>query len=99
MLLAVLALAAGWRVPPPLGRRAFVAAVTGAASSALPLRPVSASGDKQYDKKYEACISQCTYEKLKIAKGVGQVEVMSRTDAFAACKPECREKLGRPKKN
>ena len=42
------------------------------------------------DKKaFESCMSKCVYEATKITKGVGQVEVMGRTEAFAACKPKC----------
>lgn len=34
-------------------------------------------------------LSKCVYDKTKITKGVGQVEVMGRAEAFTACKPKC----------
>ena len=69
-----------------VSRRACVAALGGASSAALlPLRPALADEKKDF----ESCMSKCVYEATKITKGVGQVEVMGRAEAFAACKPKC----------
>ena len=66
------------------------------------LRPAHADGGKD-DKKFQACLSQCVYEATKITKGIAQVEVMSRAEAFATCKPKCATSkdqllIGQPKK-
>ena len=65
------------------------AAFSAAAVAAVSLPPRIASADSKYDKKFEACLSQCVYETTKITKGVGQVEVISRSEAYATCKPKC----------
>ena len=78
-------------------------AVLGACSAAVAtLRPAHADGGKD-DKKFQACLSQCVYEATKITKGIAQVEVMSRAEAFATCKPKCATSkdqllIGQPKK-
>ena len=77
------------------------AAVAGvAASLLLPSRAVQAAS--KYDKDFESCLSKCLYEKTKITKGIAQVEVISRSEAYAQCKPKCatsKEQLliGKPK--
>jgi len=48
-------------------------------------------------------LSKCLYEKTKITKGIGQVEVVSRADAMLECKPKCATSkaqllIGQPKK-
>ncbi len=58
------------------------------AATALAL-PRAARADGKYDKKFESCLSQCVYEQTKIAKGIAKVEVVSRTEAYAICKPQC----------
>ena len=63
------------------------AAIGGAAALLLPTTAVFAA-DK-YDKAFEECLSKCVYMKTKIAKGIAQVEVVSRADAFKECKKEC----------
>ena len=53
--------------------------------------------------QFEECLSKCVYEQTKITKGVGKVEVVSRTEAYGICKPKCATSkeqllLGQPKK-
>ena len=88
LLLSLLALGAeALRVPAGVSRRTCLAAVLGGASSAALISPRPALANEKKD--FEACMSKCVYEATKITKGVGQVEVMGRTEAFAACKPKC----------
>ena len=88
LLLSLLALGAeALRVPVGVSRRTCLAAALGGASSAALISPRPALADEKKD--FEACMSKCVYEATKITKGVGQVEVMGRTEAFAACKPKC----------
>ena len=63
---------------------------------------IAAQGSK-YDKDFDNCLSKCIYEKTKIAKGIAQVEVVSRADAIAECRPKCATSkaqlmIGQPKK-
>ncbi len=63
---------------------------------------VHADGSKT-DKSFTECLSKCLYEKTKITKGIGQVEVVSRADAMLECKPKCATSkaqllIGQPKK-
>ena len=72
------------------------------AATALAL-PRAARADGKYDKKFESCLSQCVYEQTKIAKGIAQVEVVSRSEAMASCKQKCATSkdqllIGQPKK-
>ena len=72
------------------------------------MRQISQSGPdtevkSKYDKKFESCLSQCVYEQTKIAKGIAQVEVVSRSEAMASCKQKCATSkdqllIGQPKK-
>lgn len=64
-------------------------AVASGSLAALVLPSQSAHAASKYDKAFDDCLSKCVYEKTKITKGVGQVEVVSRADAFAECKPKC----------
>merc|ERR1719217_1139704 len=74
---------------PVTSRRAAVGRL--APALLLPWLPNAASAaDKS--KAFTNCVSNCVYEKTKITKGIAQVEVMSREEAFAVCKPECRKK-------
>ena len=88
-LCAVLAgLACGLKLPAAtvFSRRAAFAAAVGASSTLLqPPRPAMADSKKDF----ESCISKCVYEATKITKGVAQVDVMPRSEAFAMCKPKC----------
>ena len=77
---------AGMRIGATMNRRACATAAFGLASTALP----AVADDKEKNKKkFEACLSLCVYEATKITKGIGQVEVMGRPEAFAMCKPKC----------
>ena len=92
LLLLVLALFAaavnGLRVEHALGRRsAILSAAT--ALTALRPAPARAGGTGKDDKAFQSCISQCVYTETKISKGIAKVEVMSRTEAYAKCKPQC----------
>lgn len=65
-------------------------------------RRIAAEGTKS-DKKFQECVSKCVYEETKITKGIAKVEVVSRTEAYAICKPKCATSkeqllLGQPKK-
>ena len=63
-------------------------------ATSLALQPHAALADSKEDKAYQSCLSQCVYEATKITKGIGQVEVMSRQEAFGICKPKCaRDRL------
>ena len=107
-LLAILAAAAAVRVAVPAPPRAAAVSTRRAALAALPMaaalsRPRAALADSKYDKKFESCLSLCVYEQTKIAKGIAQVEVVSRSEAMATCKSKCatsKEQLmiGQPKK-
>ena len=85
VLFALLGAAQGLRIGSACGRRS---AVAGAA--ALFLRPAqpALAGDGKDDKAFQTCLSQCVYETTKITKGIGQVEVTGRAEAFAMCKPK-----------
>ena len=102
MLLLLAAAVSGFRAPSGATRRSVLSGACAAAS--LSLFPTQqAAADGKYDKKFEACVSQCLYEQTKITKGVAKVEVMSRAEAYAVCKPKCatsKEQLliGQPKK-
>ena len=83
-----------------LGRRGAVLGAC-AATTLRPAAPARAEGKD--DKKFQSCLSTCVYEQTKITKGIAKVEVMSRTEAFAFCKPKCATSkdqllLGQPKK-
>ena len=98
--LSLIASASGWTLPAleQPSRRTAGAGV--AASLLLPSRAVQAAS--KYDKDFESCLSKCLYEKTKITKGIAQVEVISRSEAYAQCKPKCatsKEQLliGKPK--
>jgi ribosomal protein L24E len=86
-----------------LGRRAAVGLCSAAFAGAPLLRPANAASSGKYDKKFEECLSKCVYDVTKITKGIGQVEVTSRTEAYGICKPKCATSkdqllLGQPKK-
>ena len=70
-----------------LGRRG---AVLGACAATVlrPNAPARADGGKS-DKKFQECLSKCVYEETKITKGIAKVEVVSRSEAYAICKPKC----------
>ena len=107
LLLALLAAATAVRVGVATPRVAAAATrrhllPISIAATALAL-PRAARADGKYDKKFESCLSQCVYEQTKIAKGIAQVEVVSRSEAMATCKSKCatsKEQLmiGQPKK-
>ena len=83
-----------------MGRRA---AVLGACSAALRPAARASAADGKDDKKFQSCLSLCVYGETKIAKGIAQVEVVSRSEAFAKCKKKCATNkdqllLGQPKK-
>lgn len=89
---AMLQVGRGWRVPPPttsLGRRA---AVGGGIAAALLPSTRAAHADSKYSKEFETCLSKCVYEQTKITKGIGKVEVMSRTEAYGMCKPKVKRR-------
>ena len=104
--LALVAPASALRLPPaPSGLSTRRAAVSAAAAAALlPGAAFAASKDgTKKDKKFEECLSQCVYTQTKITKGIGEVEVMSRKEAYGICKPQCATSkeqllLGQPKK-
>ena len=90
VLLGLVAACEALRVPAAssLGRRAVIG--TSAAALLLPrVSHAAGSGNSKDDKKYQECLSNCVYEATKITKGVAQVEVKSRTEAYAECKPKC----------
>ena len=110
LLLLCISSVAGWRATPPpaavapaaLGRRAAVALPVAVGAAFLRQSPARADDKSKYDKKFEKCISECVYEKTKIAKGIAEVEVVSRSEAMAVCKPQCAKSkeqllLGKPK--
>jgi hypothetical protein len=91
-LLLITACVSGWRVPPPAvtaacSRRAMLPAAVGLAFSGR--LPAGADDKSKYDKKFQACLSQCVYEQMKISKGIAEVELISQKDAIASCKPKC----------
>lgn len=92
VLLSLLGVTRGLRAPAPRVSRSAV--VSGACSAiALPWLPRRATAaDKKYSKKFEECLSKCVYDKTKIAKGIGKVEVMDRPEAFKLCKVQCATK-------
>ena len=103
LLLAFSSIAHGLRISHTASRRG---AVLGACAAATTLQPVArahaAEGQKD-DKKFQSCVSLCVYEQTKISKGIAQVEVISRTEAYAICKPKCATSkdqllIGQPKK-
>ena len=91
MLLLALALfaavASGLRIDLRTRRGAVLGACT-AAVTLQPLRPAFAEGSKS-DKKFQECLSKCVYQQTKITKGIAQVEVIGRSEAYAICKPKC----------
>ena len=88
LIVVIVAAASGLRIEH-LGRRSAVLAACTAASTTLrPIAPARAGGGKD-DKKFQECLSKCVYEQTKIAKGIAKVEVVSRTEAYAICKPQC----------
>jgi len=102
LVLALVATACGLQLD--MGRRC---AARGAACVVLagltPLAPVRAAEGTKSDKKFQECVSKCVYEETKITKGIAKVEVVSRTEAYAICKPKCATSkeqllLGQPKK-
>ena len=96
LLVALLiAPASGLRVPTWCSRRD---ALVAASSACLLPTPALAVGDAKYDeskykKKFQDCLSKCIYEKTKIAKGIAQVEVIPRDQAFAECKVQCKKEV------
>ena len=81
------ALQLGGVSPQRASRRA---AVGFAALAVLPhAARAGGSGNTKDDKAFQECLSKCVYEKTKITKGIAQVEVVSRTEAYAECKPKC----------
>ena len=76
---------AGRASPATLGRRAVLPLIP--AALLLPTH-ARASGD---EKKYTACMSTCMYDELKIAKGIGEVEVKPRDEVTAECKLKCKD--------
>ena len=85
LLLACLAaLAHGLQTNHALGRRAVLGAC-----AATVLQPARVRAADKNDKKFQDCLSNCVYEQTKIAKGIAKVEVVSRTEAYALCKPKC----------
>ena len=93
--------AMGWRphLEQHMARRN---AIVGAASL-LSTLPRACNAASKYDKDFDNCLSKCVYEKTKITKGIAQVEVISRAEAFAECKPKCAKSkeqlmIGQPKK-
>ena len=52
----------------------------------------AAHADSKYSKEFETCLSKCVYEQTKITKGIGKVEVMSRTEAYGMCKPKVKRR-------
>ena len=103
VLLSVLSAAVhGLHVEAPGRRSAVLGACAAATALQLPT-PARADAGKKDDKKFQQCLSECVYETTKIAKGIAKVEVTSRTEAYALCKPKCATSkdqllLGQPKK-
>lgn len=65
--------------------------------------PALADDKSKTDKKFISCISECVYDQQKIAKGIGEVEYVTKKDALALCKPKCAKSpeqllTGKPKK-
>ena len=93
VLIAWAAAASSLQLPAPAGRPS---AVSLGRRAVLPLLPAAlllptqarAEGD---EKKYAACMSTCMYDELKIAKGIGEVEVKPRDEVTAECKVKCKE--------
>lgn len=77
---------------------ALTALAAAAAAAAPPLAPARAIANimpakvNDKGKEYTECLSTCVYESTKITKGIGKVEVVSREEAYAACKPKCADK-------
>lgn len=108
LLLCISSVASLLVVPPAAvatascSRRAAVALPAAISAAFLGQLPARADDKSKYDKKFEKCLSMCVYEKTKIAKGIGEVEVVSRSEAMAVCKPQCAKSkeqllLGTPK--
>ena len=64
--------------------------VLGCSSSAF-LHASGVWAASKYDKAFDECLSKCVYEETKITKGIGKVEVKTRSDSFAVCKPKVQE--------
>ena len=77
---------------------ALTALAAAAAAAAPPLAPARAIANimpakvNDKGKEYTECLSTCVYESTKITKGIAKVEVVSREEAYAACKPKCADK-------
>ena len=88
MLLVCLAASAALRLPAQqMSRRGAIGL---AAATALPGAVHAGNEGTKNDKAFTECLSKCLYEQTKIAKGIGQVEVVSRQEAYAVCKPKVR---------
>ena len=101
LLVAVFALAASGLRVAHVGRRGAVLGAC-AAATRLPAPARAAEGQKS-DKSFQTCLSKCVYDVTKITKGISQVEVISRQEAYAQCKPKCATSkdqllIGQPKK-
>ena len=98
-LLAVLlfaACASGLKMMPPAPRSAAMcsrrAVPLVAAGVAFAQRAPAFAADKsaKEDKKFIACLSECVYTETKIAKGLAEVEVLSRAEAYARCEQHAK---------
>ena len=99
-LLAVLlfaACASGLKMMPPAPRSAAMcsrrAVPLVAAGVAFARRAPAFAADKsaKEDKKFIACLSECVYTEMKIAKGLAEVEVVSKADAYARCEQHAQK--------
>ena len=99
-LLAVLlfaACASGLKMMPPAPRSAAMcsrrAVPLVAAGVAFAPRAPAFAADKsaKEDKKFIACLSECVYTETKIAKGLAEVEVLSRAEAYARCEQHAQQ--------
>jgi hypothetical protein len=70
-----------------MGRRSVA---MGAGVAAIGLRPAEVKADpaKAYD---DDCISKCCAKLQNINKGIGKVEYITRVEAIAQCKPQCKK--------
>ena len=97
LLLACLAVSDALRLPAAAQQMSRRGAVGLAAATALP-GAVHAGGKEgtKGDKAFTECLSKCLYEQTKITKGIGQVEVVSRQEAYGVCKPKVRHRQCSP---
>ena len=98
-LLAVLlfaACASGLKMMPPAPRSAAMCSrravpLVAAGVAFAPHAPAFAEKSAKEDKKFIACLSECVYTETKIAKGLAEVEVLSRAEAYARCEQHAQQ--------